>query len=627
MPAKYKKVGDFHEYYSGQRIAPFLTLFCGGNHEASNYLFELYYGGWVAHNIFYLGAANVVRLGPIRICGMSGIWKGYDYRKPHYERLPYNHDELHGAHHVRELDVRKLLQIRTQVDVGLSHDWPRGIETFGDAEGLFRKKRGFREDSQHGRLGNVAAREALERLRPAYWFSAHLHVLFAASMPHVDAPLQSIPPAKDEPNAWAVQLGPRRGPVTPAKGKIGDGHISARPSPPKKVSPPNAIHNDPRRKQENHTKGAPVQTCRTDKVSPPMSPEQNAQHQQQIAAWNSFPAQAQRTEKEAMDVFRKQFLASKDEPRRMETPQLSSSWTPVVFTDAGKRTFGAEVIDENVMDAISKKTVQNEDEISLDASSASSSGSPSVKSETTARAAKKVATDGIWDPPTTNESMFDHIVSDDVRSMLPASLARPAAPIQAPRKQTPEAIQNKLTKFLALDKPGNRDPYVQLVEIKPVSDQDNAQYQRPYRLQYDKEWLAITRVFADDLVLGDPAAPVPTDLGEREYLPRIIESEKWVEENIIQRGLLNIPYNFQRTAPKYDPSVPIGTTEMPMEYNNPQTAEFCELVGISNKFHMTEEERLARMDAEPRPAFAHTNNRRRRGGRRNGGGNVGARKW
>jgi len=32
-----------------------LTIFIGGNHEASNYLQELPYGGWVAHNIYYLG--------------------------------------------------------------------------------------------------------------------------------------------------------------------------------------------------------------------------------------------------------------------------------------------------------------------------------------------------------------------------------------------------------------------------------------------------------------------------------------------------------------------------------------------------------------------------------------------
>ena len=132
VPQHYKEIGDFHEYYSGKRTAPYLTIFVGGNHEASNHLFELYYGGWVAPNIYYLGAANVLRYGPLRIAGMSGIWKGYDYRKPHFERLPYNDDDIRSIFHVRELDVRKLLQIRTQVDLGLSHDWPKQVEYSGD---------------------------------------------------------------------------------------------------------------------------------------------------------------------------------------------------------------------------------------------------------------------------------------------------------------------------------------------------------------------------------------------------------------------------------------------------------------------------------------------------------------
>lgn len=42
-------------YYSGEKKAPVLTIFIGGNHEASNHLQELPYGGWVAPNIYYLG--------------------------------------------------------------------------------------------------------------------------------------------------------------------------------------------------------------------------------------------------------------------------------------------------------------------------------------------------------------------------------------------------------------------------------------------------------------------------------------------------------------------------------------------------------------------------------------------
>ena len=46
-----------------------------------NYLWELYYGGWVAPNIYYLGHAGVVKFGGIRIGGMSGIYNGGHYKQ------------------------------------------------------------------------------------------------------------------------------------------------------------------------------------------------------------------------------------------------------------------------------------------------------------------------------------------------------------------------------------------------------------------------------------------------------------------------------------------------------------------------------------------------------------------
>lgn len=40
-PAKFRSMGSFWKYYSGVERAPYPTLFVGGNHEASNYLWEL----------------------------------------------------------------------------------------------------------------------------------------------------------------------------------------------------------------------------------------------------------------------------------------------------------------------------------------------------------------------------------------------------------------------------------------------------------------------------------------------------------------------------------------------------------------------------------------------------------
>jgi hypothetical protein len=39
-----------------------------------------YYGGWAAPNIYFLGAAGVVKFGNIRIGGLSGIYNHRDYK-------------------------------------------------------------------------------------------------------------------------------------------------------------------------------------------------------------------------------------------------------------------------------------------------------------------------------------------------------------------------------------------------------------------------------------------------------------------------------------------------------------------------------------------------------------------
>lgn len=57
----------------------------GSIHEASNHLWELYYGGWAALNIYYLGAAGVVSFDDLRIAGLSGICHTRGDRDNYYE--------------------------------------------------------------------------------------------------------------------------------------------------------------------------------------------------------------------------------------------------------------------------------------------------------------------------------------------------------------------------------------------------------------------------------------------------------------------------------------------------------------------------------------------------------------
>ncbi|CBQ70428.1 related to lariat-debranching enzyme [Sporisorium reilianum SRZ2] len=188
VPQKYLQLGDFHSYYSGEKVAPILTLVIGGNHEASNYMHELYHGGWLAPNIYFLGAAGVVELNGLVVAGISGIYKDKDYKKGRFEKLPYDASTIRSCYHTREFDVARLKALAsTPVDVAMSHDWPNTIEQWGDTKALIRKKPFFKDEIESETLGSPPLMELLQCLKPSFWFSAHLHVKFAALFKHGQA--------------------------------------------------------------------------------------------------------------------------------------------------------------------------------------------------------------------------------------------------------------------------------------------------------------------------------------------------------------------------------------------------------------------------------------------------------
>lgn len=192
VPDKYKRLGDFQRYYAGAVRAPYLTLLIGGNHEGSGYLDELALGGWVAPNMYFLGHAGVVRVAGLTIAGLSGIYKDHDFEKGRFERAPYTPSTVRSAYHVRRFDVDRLSLLagvaHVTPDILLTHDWPASITRYGDRERLFATKPFFRSDAQQGQLGNPYTDALGEKLRPRYWFAAHLHVKFPARIDWTQVP-------------------------------------------------------------------------------------------------------------------------------------------------------------------------------------------------------------------------------------------------------------------------------------------------------------------------------------------------------------------------------------------------------------------------------------------------------
>jgi len=188
VPEEHKEMKDFRKYYLGEKQAPVTTLFIGGRSEPWNLLREHYFGGWVAPRVYYMGCAGVIRIGPLRIAGISGSFSPADYFRGHHECPPFTEDTKRTVGHVREWDASRLEKLQEPVDIVISYDWPRGIWKHGNYEDIFANDHSgdLKREMDGNTLGSPAAMDMLKKLRPPFWFAAKLNVKFPALMPHGD---------------------------------------------------------------------------------------------------------------------------------------------------------------------------------------------------------------------------------------------------------------------------------------------------------------------------------------------------------------------------------------------------------------------------------------------------------
>lgn len=184
VPPKYKKIKDFQQYYKGTKIAPVLTIFVGGNHEAMNYLKDLYYGGWVAENIYFLGYSGVINVNGVRIAGVSGIHNYSDWKKGYHEIYPFQNFEIKSAFHTRQYEIMKLSLIKDPIDIFISHDWPTLVGDLSDFRTLTKVKPHFKDDIRNHALGSPQLSFLCDTLQPRFWFSAHLHIHWDLMIDH-----------------------------------------------------------------------------------------------------------------------------------------------------------------------------------------------------------------------------------------------------------------------------------------------------------------------------------------------------------------------------------------------------------------------------------------------------------
>ena len=179
-PEKYRHMGDFHKYYTSKVKAPYLTIFIGGNHEASNYLEQNYYGGWVAPNIYYLGRSGIINVKGIRIAGVSGIFNKFDYFRGNFEQ---NENDIKGdkksIFHLREFEVAKMSHVKNKIDIFMTHDWPTNLINDKDKDDIIKLFPFNKETINDGTLGAFTGEFLLKYLQPNYYICGHMHFYYS----------------------------------------------------------------------------------------------------------------------------------------------------------------------------------------------------------------------------------------------------------------------------------------------------------------------------------------------------------------------------------------------------------------------------------------------------------------
>lgn len=171
-PQKYRKLGDFPDFYTGKAVFPWSVWFIAGNHEPYGFIDQIPQGGKIANNCYYLGRVGTVTLSGLKVVGVSGIYDPeiFETERPDISLIGESSRKKYVG--FTEAEITQGIDF-SSADILLLHDWPSGIINPTEAA-----KFGWVRE-----VGNEYARLLVEFLQPKLVLCGHMHQSYRTQIP------------------------------------------------------------------------------------------------------------------------------------------------------------------------------------------------------------------------------------------------------------------------------------------------------------------------------------------------------------------------------------------------------------------------------------------------------------